>query len=116
MQLDSIKFCVNVWSIIFCIVAFASLFFYCSLKSVTLKDENKVGLSLLFRVFKWSFSVMMIITTMHAFIPSTKTMCTVLTVPMIVNNETIQTDVHDIYTLGVEKLKETMYPEESNDD
>ena len=44
----------------------------------------------------------------HAFMPSTKTVCATLLIPAIANSDAIQKDVPELYTLAVEKLKDTL--------
>lgn len=41
-------------------------------------------------------------------LPSTKSMCAILTIPMVANNETLQADASEIYTLGMERLKDVL--------
>lgn len=43
-----------------------------------------------------------------AFMPSTKTLAAMLIAPAIVNSSVVQKDLPELYTLGVEKLKEAM--------
>ena len=43
-----------------------------------------------------------------ALLPSTKTMCAVLTIPLVVDNEQLQGDATEIYQLGIERLKEVL--------
>lgn len=40
--------------------------------------------------------------------PNTKTMCAVLTIPAVANNEMLQRDATKIYELGMERLKEVL--------
>jgi hypothetical protein len=40
--------------------------------------------------------------------PTTKTMCAVLTIPAVVNNEEFQGDATEIYRLGMERLRDVL--------
>lgn len=50
--------------------------------------------------------------TLCAFIPRSKTMCAVIAIPAVVNNETLQRDATDIYTIGMDRLREELGIEE----
>lgn len=45
-------------------------------------------------------------------VPSTKTAAAMLTIPVIVSNETLQADASEIYSLGMERLKEVLEDEQ----
>lgn len=47
------------------------------------------------------------------FMPSTKTLAAMYAVPLVVNNEQLQSDLTDVYTLGMERLKEVLETEKS---
>lgn len=50
------------------------------------------------------------------FIPDTRTLCAVIAVPAVVNNEQLQADAADIYRLGMERLKEELGAEKPSDE
>lgn len=67
------------------------------------------------RVAKWSelgfWSSLITVLSLSmalAFVPTTKTLCAIIAIPAIANNEQLQADASDIYRLGMERLKEEL--------
>ncbi len=54
--------------------------------------------------------------TALSFVPSTKTMAAMYVVPAIANNERLQTDLADVYDLGMERLREVLDAEPGTTD
>ena len=50
-----------------------------------------------------------------ALLPSTKSACAILAIPVIANNETLQADATEVYSLGMERLKEALEIEDNTD-
>ncbi len=110
LQLDAIHealLIVSTISVMIVVVtgAFGALF---SVES-GMTDLSKV----LLKLFKRTLIVFVIAGFGAIFLPNTKTMCAVLTIPAIVNNEVLQGDAVDIYKLGMERVKELLGKEES---
>ena len=65
----------------------------------------------------WVTPVFLLFGAVNSLLPSTKTMCAVLTIPAVANSEVLQRDAASIYQLGMERLKEVLELEsEVNDD
>jgi hypothetical protein len=60
------------------------------------------------RKCKWLWTVCVLLLVASALTPNTKTLCACLTIPKIVNNETLQADATEIYELGMSRLKEEL--------
>lgn len=64
----------------------------------------------------FSVTVFAIAGTAISFVPTTKTLCAVIAVPAVINNEQLQADAADIYRLGMERLKEELGAEKPSDE
>ena len=53
-------------------------------------------------------SVTLILGSIVAFAPSTRNMCLILGIPAILNNEGVQSDLEEVYELGVDRVKEAL--------
>lgn len=60
------------------------------------------------RSFFFSTILLILSTVGVIFIPSTKTLCAVYVVPVVINNETLHKDLGEVYELGMERLKEVL--------
>ncbi len=71
------------------------------------EDERKKGhvMWAIVRRFAWAPIVLIVA---HTFMPTTKSLCAIIAVPMIVNDETLQADAAEIYRLGMAKLKDEL--------
>ena len=65
------------------------------------KNLEVKGVAWLLLIFLTSLSLLL-------FLPSEKSMCKIIIVPKIVNNETIRSDYKELYGLAVDALKETL--------
>ncbi len=65
------------------------------------------------RAVLWLVPLVFALGAATALIPSTKTMCAVLTLPVVVNNQTLQHDATEIYRLGLDRLRGALEIEES---
>ena len=61
----------------------------------------------------WVFPTFLMLMALYGFIPTTKTMCAVITIPAVMNNEELTGDAIDVYRLGMEKLKEVLGEEKT---
>lgn len=108
MQLDSVKISIERFTA--CSVALSGisvlLYMLSHDPSMTMISTSKS-----IKCSKIFVSLSILLVTLNTFIPSTKTAATILTVPMIVNNEQFQADLTDIYSLGMEKIKDTLTDE-----
>jgi hypothetical protein len=70
--------------------------------------QESFGRRVIWHALHWISPLCVLSALSLAFIPSTKTLCAVIAVPMVVNNETLQADSAEIYKLGMERLKEEL--------
>lgn len=76
------------------------------------EDITDVGKKLL-PPLKWLAATFVVFLPLSVFMPSTKTLAAMYAVPLVVNNEQLQSDLTDVYTLGMERLKEVLEVEKS---
>jgi hypothetical protein len=102
MQADSLRGCVVAAGTLSATAAcFAGLAF---IMATATGDRDTIPVT---ARFLRGFSIATLVTfTFLPFAPTTKTLCAVLTIPAIANNETLQVDATEIYRLGMERLKE----------
>lgn len=106
MQADSICFAVSLLAAGFGFLAAFAGFWW-----MVATSESKPPTDFLDRMaarFVWFLNVALMLLFILAFCPSTKTLCAVIAVPAIANNERLQADAADIYKLGMERLKEEL--------
>ena len=66
--------------------------------------------------FKWAKRLLVVCslsTSMASLLPSTKTLAAMFIIPAVMNNETVQKEAGEIYTMAKDALKEAVKPEET---
>lgn len=77
-------------------------------------DKDDEALQLCATLFRWvrRLALPFVVAFIAAILfPSTKTLCAMYAVPVIVNNETLHADLGEVYSLGMERLKDVLTPE-----
>lgn len=114
MQADEIRLCVELITAICAIVLVVGAVscVVCS-AAPSSESERKIASWLRRRGFYPAVGFFVAILGV-AFIPTTKSLCAILTIQVIANNETIQRDSREVYELGLERLKDSLREEHSN--
>lgn len=80
------------------------------------KDERDEKVVLKATAFKWAKRLLVVCSLSAAvatLLPSTKTLAAMFIIPAVMNNETVQKEASELYTMAKDALKEAVKPEES---
>lgn len=106
MQADSIKDLLVFFTATSCVSILAGVVGWFMSKDECIGDPDVNRL--IGKWIKWLIPTAIVCSIGVTLFPSTKTLCAVIAVPAVVNNEQFQADAADIYRLGMERLKDEL--------
>lgn len=109
LQLDSIKTGVGVFSILGLVLIGAAMAGILGISTMPpVSDGDRCLASKHLPRLGRAWVVCLALAASNMFLPTTKTACAILTIPAVANNETLQTDLTEVYQLGMERIKEEL--------